>query len=251
MNKTSTRFAIAIVVIGFLVAMFLLNAKEDRKTNDTSNDATICAQDVKTCPDGSFVSRTGPNCEFAECSEKKMESNAAIDTSGWKTYRNEEYGFEVRYPSKWGDYKFEAFEPDTENLGDDCKTSGSTLMLTLLWEESRYVYFSGRSVDFNDCVSARGGMLIDFVDFVLDEEENKINFISYLGEKESVDIIKRIQIDKAKFAYLFANHFCEGCTGKQTALIPLHSKNKNNKLIFLSASSDELYEILTHFKFTN
>lgn len=26
-----------------------------------------------------------------------------IDTSNWKTYRNEQYGFEVRYPQKWND----------------------------------------------------------------------------------------------------------------------------------------------------
>lgn len=26
-----------------------------------------CAQDAKQCPDGSYVSRTGPNCEFAPC----------------------------------------------------------------------------------------------------------------------------------------------------------------------------------------
>lgn len=33
-----------------------------------------CASDAKICPDGSTVSRTGPNCEFAECStpEKKL-----------------------------------------------------------------------------------------------------------------------------------------------------------------------------------
>jgi hypothetical protein len=24
-----------------------------------------------------------------------------VDTSGWKTYRNEQYGFEVRYPETW------------------------------------------------------------------------------------------------------------------------------------------------------
>ncbi len=28
---------------------------------------TICTQDAKLCADGSYVSRTGPNCEFAAC----------------------------------------------------------------------------------------------------------------------------------------------------------------------------------------
>jgi hypothetical protein len=28
---------------------------------------TVCTQDVKICPDGSYVGRTGPNCEFAAC----------------------------------------------------------------------------------------------------------------------------------------------------------------------------------------
>ena len=27
----------------------------------------VCTTDVKQCPDGSYVSRTGPNCEFAPC----------------------------------------------------------------------------------------------------------------------------------------------------------------------------------------
>src|SRR3989338_9714702 len=27
----------------------------------------ICTMDAKLCSDGSYVSRTGPNCEFAEC----------------------------------------------------------------------------------------------------------------------------------------------------------------------------------------
>ncbi|KKQ46034.1 MAG: hypothetical protein US63_C0007G0011 [Candidatus Moranbacteria bacterium GW2011_GWC2_37_8] len=45
-----------------------------------------CTMEVKLCDDGSFVSRTGPNCEFAECS--------IINA-----YRNDKFGFEFRYPS--------------------------------------------------------------------------------------------------------------------------------------------------------
>ena len=29
------------------------------------------------------------------------QSETSIDTSNWKTYRNEEYGFEVKYPKDW------------------------------------------------------------------------------------------------------------------------------------------------------
>lgn len=36
-------------------------------TKGNPSNQTICIQDAKMCPDGSYVSRTGPNCEFAPC----------------------------------------------------------------------------------------------------------------------------------------------------------------------------------------
>lgn len=33
----------------------------------------------------------------------KRASPSAVDISNWKTYRNEKYGFEFRYPSDWGE----------------------------------------------------------------------------------------------------------------------------------------------------
>ena len=58
-------------------------------------EQTACTLEVKVCPDGSSVSRTGPNCEFAECLEVPGQ------TAEWKIYTNDEYGFEIKYPQNF------------------------------------------------------------------------------------------------------------------------------------------------------
>jgi len=40
-----------------------------RLRTDSINEPIFCTQEAKLCPDGSYVGRTGPNCEFAECPE--------------------------------------------------------------------------------------------------------------------------------------------------------------------------------------
>lgn len=41
---------------------------QDISQEETSEEEIIfCAQDVKQCPDGSYVSRQPPTCEFAPC----------------------------------------------------------------------------------------------------------------------------------------------------------------------------------------
>lgn len=49
--------------------------------------------EAKICPDGSAVGRTGPNCEFASCSEE-------ISIVGWKTFEDNQQGIEFQYPEK-------------------------------------------------------------------------------------------------------------------------------------------------------
>jgi hypothetical protein len=38
-------------------------------------DIIFCTEEAKLCPDGSYVSREGPNCEFAKCPVKNFIDN--------------------------------------------------------------------------------------------------------------------------------------------------------------------------------
>lgn len=64
MNLTST--AITIVTILFLalgITFFYTNQTPAPAPADT----VMCPMDAMECPDGSYVGRTGPDCEFAAC----------------------------------------------------------------------------------------------------------------------------------------------------------------------------------------
>jgi hypothetical protein len=39
----------------------------DDKVSGVDDDAVFCTMEARECPDGSWVGREGPNCEFAEC----------------------------------------------------------------------------------------------------------------------------------------------------------------------------------------
>ena len=99
-NRSSEKGAITPMAAFFITAVaaiFLLAywMQGYPRTAVPTNSPVACSQEVKLCPDGSAVGRVGPNCEFAKCPQQN------IDTSNWKTYWNEKYGFEVKYPIGW------------------------------------------------------------------------------------------------------------------------------------------------------
>lgn|GEM_PF-1238418 len=77
-QKISTGIGTIILTIFFITAsVFVWKYYNLNPILDVSIPApsgkikTVCTMEVKLCPDGSSVSRGGPNCEFAACPQKE------------------------------------------------------------------------------------------------------------------------------------------------------------------------------------
>lgn len=68
MSQAKILLVIAILIAGF-AAVFIWTAKDTLDKQPVSNDdeAVFCTMDAMQCPDGSYVGRVAPNCEFATC----------------------------------------------------------------------------------------------------------------------------------------------------------------------------------------
>ncbi len=61
----STRTIIAVLIL--LGAFVALSYDKKSVVTPITPAPVACTQEAKQCPDGSFVGRTGPQCQFAEC----------------------------------------------------------------------------------------------------------------------------------------------------------------------------------------
>jgi hypothetical protein len=58
---------ITIVVILLLGGITVFAFQYNKNSVKDTDDQVMCTMEAKLCPDGSYVGRTGPACEFAEC----------------------------------------------------------------------------------------------------------------------------------------------------------------------------------------
>ena len=54
------------------------SAQPKQQPTDQLPQAVACTMEAKECPDGSYVGRTGPNCEFAACPISGEETACGI-----------------------------------------------------------------------------------------------------------------------------------------------------------------------------
>lgn len=66
-----------------LIVLVLIGGIAFAMTRNTPNsEAVICTMDAKLCPDGSYVGRVGPNCEFALCPGASTSTDEMATTTG-------------------------------------------------------------------------------------------------------------------------------------------------------------------------
>lgn len=106
--------ALALAAAG--IGWYRSDGVRSEKRGATGEEQIVCTQETRQCPDGSYVNRVPPLCEFASCPQATQKSNeprnletqppgtkppssySPSKVKGWKTYRSEEYGFEFQYP---------------------------------------------------------------------------------------------------------------------------------------------------------
>jgi len=99
-----------------------LESAEDRKEKDTRVWVSVCDDDVG-------------ELEILDSIFSSLNLfEPIIDTSDWQTYRDEEYGFEVKYPEDWQEQKStsDTFELTTEYLpkgGDSAQAFSDRLFI--------------------------------------------------------------------------------------------------------------------------
>lgn len=146
-------------------AVTLKEATENTSTIIVTKKAEpiACTMEAKLCPDGSYVSRTGPKCEFSACPAaagdqvllKEGERSGPLLVE--KIYQNYVTGLVYReYPIATN----QGF-PITMNIGD-VASNGCTVTLTLLKIENKTATFAGKTYNSRPCpICLAEGTLID------------------------------------------------------------------------------------------
>ena len=79
------------IIIGVLAVVsagvyFWMERDSEAQNDENGDEIVYCTMDAMECPDGSYVGRVGPSCEFAPCPERtstepiiQAETNASLN----------------------------------------------------------------------------------------------------------------------------------------------------------------------------
>lgn len=70
---------LVLILIGGIVLFSGQKIDLPNGNSPIDKNQVFCPQDARGCPDGSFVGRVPPNCEFAKCPEDTIKPNADCD----------------------------------------------------------------------------------------------------------------------------------------------------------------------------
>ena len=97
MNKNI--LVLIIILLAGAVGYLAWNTYYPLSSRNIPGEQVACTMEAKLCPDGSYVGRSGPRCEFAPCPTTSTTSNTDTDIADWKTSTNPD-GVLFQYPEK-------------------------------------------------------------------------------------------------------------------------------------------------------
>lgn len=70
-----------IVVIALILVLGGYYAYRIGTAPSNGSQTQACTMEARLCPDGSYVGRTGPNCEFAQCPSPTININGSTSVN--------------------------------------------------------------------------------------------------------------------------------------------------------------------------
>lgn len=173
-----------VLIMALVVKVNVIKAEDSVKLN-VGAEGKVCTMEAKQCDDGSFVSRTGPDCEFAECPDSKdAEKSKSSPLIRLKENNDGEIKIEIKGKTKNQieesqkslEVKIEAKQKENENAREQAKQKMEDLKAEIKNEKDQV-----KAKEKEDRITGRENALEKF--------DNAVERISELKDRVNAAIV--------------------------------------------------------------